>query len=481
MVRLGAEKVNELYKGYCPSTLASELNKLELEKYSERKRSGKEYLKRHYHCIPENIEEYEVPQQPSGVSYNLHDSKSVFYRREDDTLYLSATRCCCDVCLEDSFLNCKSSNHHIHRYSMKKIQSRRTYPTPSKENFIPFAPQGSTHIKEKDTIATRIRKRANVKKTATVETDSETQTCKDNLPKSALTDWQVIRQNMLTLEQSVSFEMIERPVTSKRLICQISETESKEAKKQWKSFAISFPYEDMSFKPHNEYELGSVSHIIQRFKSSEFQSHGPIMNRQSEAVPELINPATFLTLIKIYLSRPNQTFSEWMNNVKDQLSSNFLPSLNFENLIICLFCTEGMKKRFLKGEFAYDQTASPGHFVTLKLNMKSSSLQVYDSMNTDIRKSQYFDYPLVLTIINFIYCHHKLERNQPIEKLRVFQQKLQRQSSVDCGAHSLINMELLIKNKDPAVQMFNDEIIGEVRKYHYLLNESSINELRLQM
>lgn len=482
MVRLGAEKINELYKGYDPSSLASELNKLELGQYTERMRSGKGYLKRHYHCIPENIEEYEVPQQPPSVSFNLHEAKSVFYRHEDDTLYLSATRCCCDVCLkeEDSFLNCKSSIHHIHRYSMKKIQSKRTYPTPAQENYISFASQGSTQKQEKDSALTR----AKVKKLATVETDSKTQSCKDNLPRrmtsATLTNWQVIRQNMLTFEQSVVFEMIERPVNLRRLSCQISENELREAKKQWKSFAISFPYEDLPFKPHNEYELGSVSQIIQRFKSSEFQSR-LIMNRPSEAVPELINPSTFLTFIQIFLSQPNQTFSEWMNNVKDQLSSNFLPRLNFEDLIICLFCTQGMTKRFSKGNFAYDQSASPGHFITLKLNMKTSSVTIYDSLNTDIRKSMYFDFPLVLTIINFIYCHHKSEMNQPIEKLRVYQQKLQRQSSVDCGPHSLINMELMMKNLNPADQIFNDQIIGEVRKYHYLLNESSINDLRLQL
>ena len=47
------------------------------------------------------------------------------------------TRCGCDICLVDpnSFMNCKEKIHYKHRYSLARLDSARTYPTPSDANY----------------------------------------------------------------------------------------------------------------------------------------------------------------------------------------------------------------------------------------------------------------------------------------------------------------------------------------------------------
>ena len=117
----------------------------------------------------------------------------------------------------------------------------------------------------------------------------------------------------------------------------------------------------------------------------------------------------------------------------------------------------------------------------MKLEMRTSRLTIIDSLNTDIRKSAYFDYPLTLKIISYIYCYHKQIRNEPIEQLSVWQQKIQRQDSPDCGPISLLNCELLIKNQNPAELKYDNVVMAHIRKYHFLLHESSIEDLRLTL
>ena len=494
IVRIWAEKINEQYKGYDPISLSMELNNLEPEEYIKRQRNGNGHLRRHFSHIPDDISEYEVPSQLQSVSFNLLDCKTVFYKHEDDTLYLSMTRCNCDTCLLDSFLNCKKSVHHIHRFPMIGIKSDRIYPAPSKSNNLPLdskdPSQKQADGRSQKAKRTKVQKTRNIKieSEETSTTTSPTATSSTATPPTATSSntWKVIRQKMVVFEQSVGFKMIERPQTSKMITCNISDNEVKEVTKRWKSFAITFPYEEMPFKPQNEYDLGSVSYIIQRFKCGTDQSNGPAMNCPSNDIysensAELLNPTMFLKLTQIFLSQPSQTFTEWMNNVKQQLNGNYLPRSRFDKLIIGLFSTTGMKKRFSKGQFAYDSTPSPGHFITMDLNMQSSSLTIYDTLNTDIRSSEYFDFPLTLTIINYIYCYYKHERNESREALKVIQQKMQKQKSVDCGPHTLMNIELLIQNKNLASQAFNNQLIADVRKYHFLLYESSINDLRLDM
>lgn len=462
------------------------MNQLEPEQFLERQLKGKGYLKRHYHHIPDSITEYEVEEQPTSVSFNVQDCRSVFYNQRDDSLYMSMTRCNCVTCLTDSFINCKVSKHHIHKYSMAKIHSARTYPTPSQANYEPLTSQNLN--KNQKSSADSNQKRSNVRETSKAKKASQIPSNQEdnsniNIPQAERSSsiWSRIREDMKKFQKSVVFKMHERPQTSRKILCNISELEKKEVKKRWKSFAITFPYEVMAFKPNNEYQLSAVSKIIQRLRSTDY-SHGPAMvlpSISSEDSVELMNPETFLSLIRIYLAKPLQDFTEFMNRAKEELLERFLPRPNFSRLVIVLFSTTGMKKKFVKGEFAYDSSA--GHFITLVLNMASSSLTIYDTLNENFQLSAYFDYPLVLRMIDYLYCYHKNERKEPREKLKVYQQKLQRQNSVDCGCHALINLELLMKNKNPADQSFNNALIDDVRKYHFLLNESSINELRVDL
>ena len=117
----------------------------------------------------------------------------------------------------------------------------------------------------------------------------------------------------------------------------------------------------------------------------------------------------------------------------------------------------------------------------LKLNMNTSTVIIYDSACDDLRKSPYFDYPLIAHIIQNMHNYYKTERNMPTKQLQFFDQSIMHQSGSDCGCHTLINIELLLRRKDPTPQTFNTELIRKIRKYHFLLANKFLHEFRLDV
>ena len=177
------------------------------------------------------------------------------------------------------------------------------------------------------------------------------------------------------------------------------------------------------------------------------------------------------------LQQPTASFDSLMSQAKEQFFKG-LPFDKFNTLVVGLFSTAGMKRRFKKGEFSYD--SSTGHYITAQLNMSTSTVVFYDSINENLRRSSYFDFALIARVFQNIHNYYKKKRNQPLKQL-IFQQLLKSQGNNDCGCHTMINIELLIRKKNPAAQTFNTELIQKIRKYHFLLRHQYIHEFRLKM
>ena len=94
-----------------------------------------------------------------------------------------------------------------------------------------------------------------------------------------------------------------------------------------------------------------------------------------------------------------------------------------------------MKSRIRDGVFRLDleHEESFGHYIMAKLDMKNSKLIFYDSYSDDIRKSQYFDFPLISRIIHGMHDYYTAKRKMPPKPLEVFQQPMMHQSGSDCG------------------------------------------------
>ena len=117
----------------------------------------------------------------------------------------------------------------------------------------------------------------------------------------------------------------------------------------------------------------------------------------------------------------------------------------------------------------------------VQLNTEKSEVYVYDSLNQDLRYSPYFFFPIVNKVIQGLHDFLKTQRNQPTVTVKYIQQKIKQQFSLNCGVHTLINFELLLRGKNPAVQNFDQQLIRNIRRYHYLLKKEVINEFRLQL
>ena len=104
-------------------SLAEGLNYLEMRWFREtRQKRDRDYLHRYITVIPDDIKKFETENQPKTIKMNISDAVATFYSKNDDTLYISFTRCNCDRCLTESFLKCMNYNYHVLKFDMSGIK-----------------------------------------------------------------------------------------------------------------------------------------------------------------------------------------------------------------------------------------------------------------------------------------------------------------------------------------------------------------------
>ena len=195
---------------------------------------------------------------------------------------------------------------------------------------------------------------------------------------------------------------------------------------------------------------------------------------------DIMNPGTFNGVIKMTLEQKTQPFSAIMAQAQDEFSNGF-PMENFSQLLIGLYSMEGMKHSMKDGVLNPEDYNTNGHYIMVKLDINSAKAIFYDSYSDDVRKSPYFDYSVISQIIRDMYKYYTAKRNMPEKPFELFQQPMMHQSGSDCGCHMLINIELLLRRKDPAKQSFNTELIRKIRKYHFLLAHKFLHKFRLDI
>ena len=66
-------------------------------------------------------------------------------------------------------------------------------------------------------------------------------------------------------------------------------------------------------------------------------------------------------------------------------------------------------------------------------------------------------------------------------ELIVSQQMLKQQSGFNCGVHLLMNLELLLSNEDPGEMSFNDDVVKNIRRYHFMIRHTDWDQFRLKL
>ena len=183
------------------------------------------------------------------------------------------------------------------------------------------------------------------------------------------------------------------------------------------------------------------------------------------------------------LNRPSATAEMIMTDAlqPDQLKRALPSSQNFQFLLIGLYGSQTLRRKIMAGKFGYGTMEDAGHFIVCRLDIVSSQVIFYDTLNESIQSSSYFDFPIIFKTLRFIHDFYRTKQNMNRCELNVSQQILQNQRGLNCGCHLLINLELLLWNQNLAEMSFNDEIIKDIRKYHFLLRYTDFDEYRLKL
>ena len=248
--------------------------------------------------------------------------------------------------------------------------------------------------------------------------------------------------------------------------------------------------EEVSFDRQRQYMLSDVDILINRMRGHNLNYAGNSLScsenlLSSESFIESINASTFNSLIRLCLTNKSLPFNDIMEMALNPLTGfpAGLPTQNCKSVVIGLFSSTNMKRKMKKGIFSYDSAndSGGGHFMLVQLHVDSSKVEIFDSLNYDLRQSPYFFFPIIHRILQGLHDFLKVKRNQPTATIQYIHQKIKQQSNVDCGVHTLINFELLLRRKNPAIQNFDQKLIRTIRRYHYLLKKEVINEFRLEL
>ena len=173
----------------------------------------------------------------------------------------------------------------------------------------------------------------------------------------------------------------------------------------------------------------------------------------------------------------SETFADAWN----ELLRN-LPRVQINNrseiIIIALYASRNMRvKNELKLQHLGNNDAA--HYALIKLDIPKSIATVLDSLQTDFKDSEYFPTESIEKIITELYDFFRSEQGFANRVLVFDQVKFQGQFANDCGPNMLVNAELILTGKDPALQQFTKSTMEDVRYYHALLYSDSVKMLRL--
>ena len=494
LVREGAKLVNSTYKGYCPKTLADELNVKEVDDRRKRQQRNNNHLSRVYFYIPDDISEFEIPNVSSNVRFNVSDTRSAIYIKAKDSLYLTASRCGCNICLTDSFINCKETKHQTHIYSMVNIKSDKTYPEPSSANSIPISISEplSTNDACKLNATKLVVRETRSKATISENVAPSEASIRPNKTKNVETHNKDMDQNFrnakslkerITWISSSCLQKIKCNLSLEEIALAKSEIEKMENNSRFNNQHMGCfdDYLQCPFKPREEYELGDCDILCNRFRGVAHTSCCPPMKRKEGNTDdgiEIMNPSTLNSLSRLMLHGEFQSYNDFIFAAMDEFSGG-LPSSNFQSLIIVAYSTVGMKRKSKKGVFQYDNTA--GHFITLNLKMNDSTVHIYDHLNEAFDQSSYFDFKLISKILQCLHDFHKRQRDEEEKMLEFIQHNVKKQTDSNCGPHAIVNAELLLHKLDPALQSFDRKVTNSIRSYHLLLKQCLIDDFRLSL
>ena len=237
--------------------------------------------------------------------------------------------------------------------------------------------------------------------------------------------------------------------------------------------------EVFGFDRRNEYFLHEVDHILNLMKTNAITSDDDKPKSQSI---EIMLCQAFNSLMRLRLENPFESIDSFLIRV-NEMFPNGLFHEETDIVLTGLYSSVGIKQRLRRGKFQYDSrtNVTQGHFITAKLDLRTSKVTFIDSLNQDITKSSYFDFPLLARLFTDVYeCIMTLKKKKPIA-LQFDQQMMKRQMASDCGLHLLVNSELWLRNFRPENQYFRDEDIKRIRHYHYLLCEQKVKTFKLDL
>ena len=277
----------------------------------------------------------------------------------------------------------------------------------------------------------------------------------------------------LANEYLKNLEILPIPLEKLDLACNLTEQESTNAKHEM--HRLNQIDQPSGFDRRNEYFLEDVDRILNIMKRIGDLS----ADNQSK---DIMLCQAFNNLINIRLKYPYESIEFFTSKINEMFPNGLLKN-NTDILVIGLYSSTGMKRRLKNGILKYDsyRNRTQGHFITAKLDLSASRVTFIDSLNEDISRSSYFDFPIIAKILTDVYSSIKMAKNEEPERLQFSQQMMKRQMASDCGLHLCSNAELLIRNLCPGKQYFRDNTIKTIRQYHYLICNGKINSLRLDL
>ena len=473
-VRTGAEKINLQKKGYTAECLVKELNKKEEQDFIEREKDGRGYLRRYYLSIPNNTDSFRVESVASNIHFNIKDAKNILYNPNDDTLCLTNRRCTCSVCLTTGFLGCDKP-HQIHRFKMTDVVPTKSFPDP--ESFSDF----TDGCQESPDVCVSEKDKTSVLQPQEKPHDLTTSSAKIENIAMMEDQSKIMRKKFVDEAGASKIKMIDRNDDHREICLPLTRQEKKQAKEEIRQWEIR--NETLSpFDRARQYECGDIDFVINRFRGSGIQNAKP-MRRLLHQDYECMSPSTFNELIKRVLNQPSATAEEiMMNALRPEDLKRALPSSqDFRVLLIGLYGSRTLRRRTMAGKFGFGNSDDPGHFIVCRLDISSSEVIFYDTMNQNIQSSLYFDYPLIIKTLKMIHDFYRIKRNMENCEMTINQQLLQKQRGLNCGCHLLLNLELLLSNENPAEMSFNDDTIKDIRRYQFLLRHTDFDEYRLKL
>ena len=234
------------------------------------------------------------------------------------------------------------------------------------------------------------------------------------------------------------------------------------------------------FGRSRQYEIGDIDFIINRWRGSNIQG-AKTMAKPFNNGYDCVSPSTINDLIKMIINQPSATAEELMEIAlrPDKLERALPSKNNLRILAIGLYGSTGLRRKIKAGKFGFGGADDSGHYICCKLDIESANVTFFDSLNHNIQSSSYFDWPILIRLMQILCDYYRIKQNLNTCELAVNQPFIQFQRGQNCGCHCLMNLELILFGGDPAETSFKDDIIKDIRRYQFLLRHTGFSEYRL--